>query len=473
MEVRFREGATANPVRSSQPGTAEAATSPVSSAADGAWDEEAGDDDLKERRTFQFWYPHWDTWKFRRICAYWVSVMYIEGSVLFTIGAAFSMVGAVPRAVRHARARRRALPRRGVAFTLGAYAGVMEVVNVGAAEHEPTRLGSALFTKPLVTWKKLRKYLAWEAIVGYFCYIVGAAFFNINTIAGFAAAALYWPCAVVGSILFTAGGLLECTQNHLHKGFDCCSLEHWLSLCNFVGGFLFLFAAASGSIPAAEPDLWLVDFTYLVGSISFMFGGVIALSMWKNEHYGLGLIKDLNAVHRDDVAPGEGPEPEEFVLSMQSQYGCGRSSTSQLPWLLMYILNASVSVVNVGLDVVEKRAAFVVASSCINFLLSPASHARLRNMGLAFSRIWERMFGKKEMRILMVGLDAAGKTTILYKLKLGEDLPNAMSAAEMTDKLGLNGLRHRQWYIQACCATTGDGLRGPRLALRDARKRKP
>ena len=30
------------------------------------------------------------------------------------------------------------------------------------------------------------------------------------------------------------------------------------------------------------------------------------------------------------------------------------------------------------------------------------------------------MFGKRDMRILMVGLDAAGKTTILYKLKLGE-----------------------------------------------------
>merc|ERR1712072_622702 len=41
-------------------------------------------------------------------------------------------------------------------------------------------------------------------------------------------------------------------------------------------------------------------------------------------------------------------------------------------------------------------------------------------MGLLMSKVWERMVGKQEMRILMVGLDAAGKTTILYKLKLGE-----------------------------------------------------
>jgi GTPase SAR1 family protein len=41
-------------------------------------------------------------------------------------------------------------------------------------------------------------------------------------------------------------------------------------------------------------------------------------------------------------------------------------------------------------------------------------------MGLSFSKLFNDLFGKKEMRILMVGLDAAGKTTILYKLKLGE-----------------------------------------------------
>merc|ERR1712187_74137 len=39
-----------------------------------------------------------------------------------------------------------------------------------------------------------------------------------------------------------------------------------------------------------------------------------------------------------------------------------------------------------------------------------------------------------------------------------QDLPNAMSAAEVTEKLGLHSIRSRQWFIQSACATTGDGL---------------
>mmetsp|Transcript_15013 Transcript_15013/g.30831 ORF Transcript_15013/g.30831 Transcript_15013/m.30831 type:complete len:221 (-) Transcript_15013:192-854(-) len=152
---------------------------------------------------------------------------------------------------------------------------------------------------------------------------------------------------------------------------------------------------------------------------------------------------------------------------------------------------------------------------------------------------------KKDMRFLIQGLDAAGKTTILYKMKLGEvvttiptigfnvetiefknvtmtcwdvggrdkirplwrhyyqntsalifvvdsndrdrleiskdeihramaeeelrdvpilifcnkqDLPNAMSVREVTEELQLHSLHNKQWNIQACCATTGDGL---------------
>ena len=39
-----------------------------------------------------------------------------------------------------------------------------------------------------------------------------------------------------------------------------------------------------------------------------------------------------------------------------------------------------------------------------------------------------------------------------------QDLPSAMNAAEITDKLGLYSLRQRAWYIQSACATRGDGL---------------
>eukprot|EP00438_Fugacium_kawagutii_P017662 Skav201279 [mRNA] locus=scaffold2058:156040:156755:+ [translate_table: standard] len=166
-------------------------------------------------------------------------------------------------------------------------------------------------------------------------------------------------------------------------------------------------------------------------------------------------------------------------------------------------------------------------------------------MGMLFSKVWTRMIGSKEMRILMLGLDAAGKTTILYRLKLAEvvttiptvgfnvetveyknikfnvwdvggqdkirrlwryyfqgtdgliyvvdssdrdriqdakeeldkmlqeqqmenavllvlankqDLPNAMTAAEVMEKLELQNLRHRKWFIQSTVAPTGDGL---------------
>merc|ERR1712190_538468 len=58
-----------------------------------------------------------------------------------------------------------------------------------------------------------------------------------------------------------------------------------------------------------------------------------------------------------------------------------------------------------------------------------------------------KMLNEDEMR------DAA-----LLVLANKQDLPYAMSTSEVAEKLGLNDLRRRQWFVQSACATSGDGL---------------
>jgi len=39
-----------------------------------------------------------------------------------------------------------------------------------------------------------------------------------------------------------------------------------------------------------------------------------------------------------------------------------------------------------------------------------------------------------------------------------QDLPNAIPVSELQNALGLDQLKFRKWFVQATCATTGDGL---------------
>ncbi|XP_058215671.1 uncharacterized protein LOC131326804 isoform X1 [Rhododendron vialii] len=53
-------------------------------------------------------------------------------------------------------------------------------------------------------------------------------------------------------------------------------------------------------------------------------------------------------------------------------------------------------------------------------------------MGASISRKLKWFLAKRDMKILMLGLDASGKTTILYKLKLGD----VVAAVPTTDRFG-------------------------------------
>ncbi|KAI6021412.1 ADP-ribosylation factor family-domain-containing protein [Pisolithus microcarpus] len=175
-------------------------------------------------------------------------------------------------------------------------------------------------------------------------------------------------------------------------------------------------------------------------------------------------------------------------------------------------------------------------------------------MGANLSKALGKLFGNKEMRLLMLGLDAAGKTSrfllktpavlvstsrpVTYKnVKFNvwdvggqdkirplwrhyytgtqglvfvvdsqdrdrideakqelhrilsdremkeclllvfankQDLPGAMSPAEVTEKLGLHRMRDRSWYVHPSCATTGEGLfEGLQWLNQNVKKRQP
>merc|ERR1712032_1768898 len=68
-------------------------------------------------------------------------------------------------------------------------------------------------------------------------------------------------------------------------------------------------------------------------------------------------------------------------------------------------------------------------------------------MGNIFGSLWQRLVGKTDMRILMVGLDAAGKTTILYRFKLGEVVTTIPTIGFNVETLEYKNLRFTVWDI--------------------------
>ena len=68
-------------------------------------------------------------------------------------------------------------------------------------------------------------------------------------------------------------------------------------------------------------------------------------------------------------------------------------------------------------------------------------------MGLYISKMLEGLFSKKEMRVLMLGLDAAGKTTILYKLKLGEVVSSVPTIGFNVETLEYKKTKFTVWDV--------------------------
>ena len=68
-------------------------------------------------------------------------------------------------------------------------------------------------------------------------------------------------------------------------------------------------------------------------------------------------------------------------------------------------------------------------------------------MGSGFGKLLGKIFGNKEMRILMLGLDASGKTTILYRLKLGQSVTTIPTVGFNVETVSYKNVRFNVWDV--------------------------
>lgn len=68
-------------------------------------------------------------------------------------------------------------------------------------------------------------------------------------------------------------------------------------------------------------------------------------------------------------------------------------------------------------------------------------------MGITISALINQWLGTKKARILCVGLDAAGKTTILYRLKLGEVVTTIPTLGFNVETVKFNNISFTVWDL--------------------------
>jgi len=68
-------------------------------------------------------------------------------------------------------------------------------------------------------------------------------------------------------------------------------------------------------------------------------------------------------------------------------------------------------------------------------------------MGNIFTKVFGKLFGKKEYRIVMLGLNNAGKTSILLKMNLGEFIQVAPTTAFNYETVEQNNIKFHIWDL--------------------------
>jgi hypothetical protein len=246
-------------------------------------------------------------WNFRNTIAFWASIFFIEGAVLFTIGSVciYPVVGL--DAASYEAMVDYCFMIGAWCFLIGNYAVYFQVINQNVVhkvygESKLTPSQSVRMLAP-IEWSD-------GGHVGAVFNCVGAILFCFNTMSMYANKEStanfdlwYVMTGTLGSMGFVIGAVAEGEHNNWRE-LRLSEMPVLMSFLNFMGGALFVVAYVTDFNRFDDEEcangrcgftVWLVATPFTIGSILFILSAWISLWMWKQQRFGVGFAKTLDS----------------------------------------------------------------------------------------------------------------------------------------------------------------------------------
>jgi hypothetical protein len=243
------------------------------------------------RRLFRPWYYKLKSFPM------WVGIMFLVGSIIFTIGSALSYVPSVADSyVLYQSLIGWPFFVGSIFYTVGAYIRILEVLNAPPVHPMITDEDSVRLSVDILEHRKLR-FFGWEPwrwdFLGALIQQIGACLYNINCFVGngnkafvlsfYETQFVLWLPDTLGSVCFVVSSYFFIVEyGHRWWTWDPKSLLYWTVLCNFMGAIGFLLNGAFGFGEYAFPSNSLyvyiaADLPLLIGCICFSLGGLFLI----------------------------------------------------------------------------------------------------------------------------------------------------------------------------------------------------
>lgn len=350
-----------------------------------------------ERNTPRYWW--------RYTVSYWVSTLFMIGSVLFVVGASFDYLDdELPlrlNAIQKSATVHWPYFVGGIFFIAGSYLGYFAAINLGRREDLAPRYVLYVSLGDLLPWRMTLGYRgdspnasprereddrtvllpappkldivpeARHSFFGYLAYLVGASAFQVGILIeilearhalndhtrrrsahGYLSRDAFtaWP-GILGGVLFVVGAAFAVDVNSSWRLSGATTdIAWWVSNVNMFGSILFLEAGVFSlhGTPAAigATVSSVVKLPYLIGSLCFLVAATLDLFMWRIELHGLSFVRAINKSSKltDLLREIDVQNPVESVAD--SDGNNSSISLNQLCFVLVVILTYAFSLMD-------------------------------------------------------------------------------------------------------------------------------